>query len=142
MTAPRVEWSISEKELAAFTKRVERFRGLPLRARMAKATLKAADYLVRPIRANTPKGPTGNLRRQVRARPAKKRIGTTLAPTLGALVGPTSPHRHLVIQGHRIVTPSGRDTGRRSTPNPFVDEAVQRHKGEAMRLVSRILFEG
>lgn len=141
MTAPRVEWELDEKALAAFTKKVERYRGLPLRARMAKATLKAADYMVPPIKAATPKGPTGNLRKRVRARPAKKRIGNSLQPTLGALVGPTSPHRHLVIRGHRIVTPGGRDTGMRTSGNPYVDEAMERHASAAMRIVSRILFE-
>lgn len=141
MTAPRVEWELDEKALTAFTKKVERYRGLPLRARMAKATLKAADYMVPPIKAATPKGPTGNLRKRVRARPAKKRIGNSLQPTLGALVGPTSPHRHLVIRGHRIVTPGGRDTGMRTSGNPYVDEAMERHASAAMRIVSRILFE-
>lgn len=141
MTAPRVEWELDEKALARFTKRVERFRGLPLRARLAKATLKAADYMVPPIRAGSPKGPTGNLRKSVRARPAKKRIGNALQPTLGALAGPVAPHRHLVIRGHRIVTRGGRDTGRRTSGNPYVDEAMERHGSAAMRIVSRILFE-
>lgn len=142
MTAPRVEWELDERALARFAARVERFRGLPLRERMAKATLKAADYMVPPIKAATPKGPTGNLRRRVRARPARRRIGNSLQPTLGALAGPTSPHRHLVIRGHRIVTRGGRDTGLRARGNPYVDEAMGRHHAAAMRIVSRILFEG
>lgn len=140
--AGAVEWSISQKDIDRITKRAERFRGLPLQKRMAKGTLLAAQSLVRPIRAATPKGPTGNLRRSVRARQAKKRIGfRQYAPTLGAYVGPTSPHRHLVIRGHRIVTRGGRDTGQRAKANPYLDRVVRQHGRAAFAIVSKALFE-
>lgn len=135
-----VSFDLDEAALARITAKVERYRGLPLRQRMAKATLKGADLMVPYIKAEGPRNVTGHLRRKTRARPAKKRIGSTLQPTLGALAGPTSPHRHLVIRGHRIVTRGGRDTGRRTQPNDYVDRAVRRNKVRIMRIVSDILL--
>lgn len=136
-----VEWELSEKDLARIRKRVERFRGLPLQQRMAKATLKGADLMVPYIRRAGPKDVTGFLRKSTRARPAKKRIGTALQPTLGALAGPTAPHRHLVIRGHRIVTRGGRDTGQQSRSNDYVDRVVRTHRQKVMKAVSDVLFK-
>lgn len=132
-------------EIARVKKSYERFRGLPLRGRMAKATLKAGDMLVPYIRAASPVGPPrdpnhGYLKRSAKSRPAKERFGGTLQATLGVLVGPTSPVRHLNIRGHRIVTPGGRDTGARTKPNPYVDRAVSGRIDEAKRIVSQIFF--
>ena len=73
---------------------------------------------------------------RVKARKSKTSLGTLTK----ALVGPTAPHRSLVIAGHRIVTPGGRDTGRRTRPNPFVEAAASQHMEEAIRLVSDELF--
>lgn len=142
MARGAVSFEIDEKAIARVVKSAERFRGLPLRQRMAKGTLKAADLMVPPIKAEGPRNVTGQLRRKTRARPAKKRMGSALVPTLGALAGPTSPHRHLVIRGHRIVTRGGRDTGRRTRPNDYVDRAVRRNRVRAMQVVSDILFKG
>lgn len=136
-----VEWAIDERQLAAFRKGLERYRGLPLERRLGKGTLAAARYLARPIRAATPRGPTGNLRRSVGARQARRRVGLgRYEATMGAYVGPTAPHRHLVIRGHRIVTRGGRDTGRRARADPYVDAVVRAHAAEAFRIVSRALF--
>lgn len=135
-----VEWSMSPKELAAFEKRLERFRDLPLRHRMAKGTLAAAQYLARPVRADAPVGRTGKLKKSIRARQTKASgLGTRYA-TLGASVGPTAPHRHLVIRPHRIVTHKGRDTGRKSRANAFVDRAVHGNEARAFAIVSQALF--
>lgn len=132
-------------EIARVKKSYERFRGLPLRARMAKATLKAGDMLVPYIRASSPVGPStdpnhGYLKRSAKSRPARQRFGSTLQATLGVLVGPTSPVRHLIIRGHRIVTPGGRDTGARTRPNPYVWHAVSGRIDDAKRIVSQIFF--
>jgi len=94
----------------------------------ARASMVGARIAARAIRAAAPKGRTGNLRRSVRARrPRLRGVEAILAGrSLGAaLAGPTAPHRHLVIRGHRIVTSRGLDTGRRTRPNPFVDRAVE-----------------
>lgn len=147
-----VEWSMSERQLAAFKKRVERYQGRPVAERMKRGNLAAAQYLARPIRAGSPVGKTGKLKRSVKARLSNRSgllVGTSLrtAARLGAvyqtstaLVGPTAPHRHLVVRGHRIVTRGGRDTGRRSAANPYVDRAIAAHKAQALRIVSRILL--
>lgn len=139
-----VEWSMSTKQLAAFEQRLARYEGLPMQRRVAKGTLAAAQYLAKPIKAGAPVGPArdghrGALKKSVRARQGSQR-GNVRAKTLQAIVGPTVPYRHLVIRGHRIVTRLGRDTGQRSTPNPFVDKAVAGHTDEAVRIVSRALF--
>ena len=148
------------KALARFQKRVARYQGMPLAKRMQKGALEAARLLVAPVRTAAPKGPTGNLRRSIRAgsyRDMKSGLKTSLLSGSGvktvlfgsdafiasAYVGPSSrvaPHRHLVIRGHRIVTPGGRDTGRRTTGNPFVDSAAAPRAAEAMRVVSRAIF--
>lgn len=129
--------------LKRFRKRVERYQGLPLAQRMQKGTLEAARMLVPPVRAAAPKGPTGNLKRKVTAKQhAFRGTFTGRTKTMDAVVTSTAPHRHLVIRGHRIVTPGGRDTGRRSVANPFVDEATQPRAAEAMRIVSRAIFGG
>lgn len=137
-----VAFELDEAAIERIRKRVEKYRGLPLRQRMAKATLKGADLMVPFIKAEGPPNVTGHLRRKTRARPAKKRVGSTLQPTLGALAGPTSPHRHLAIRGHRIVTRGGRDTGRRTQPNDYVDRAVRRNKVRVMQVISDILLRG
>ena len=141
---------LDTRALKAFRKRVERYQGMPLTQRMQKGTLEAARLLVPSVRAAAPKGPTGNLKRRVSARQMRARGGSGTdygiflfgqkGKTLSAVVGSTAPHRHLVIRPHRIVTPGGRDTGRRTTGNPFVDRAVEPRAAEAMRVVSRAIF--
>lgn len=129
------------KSLARFRKRVERYQGMPLAKRMQKGTLEAARLLVPAVKAAAPVGPTGNLRKRVTAKQHAFRgfIGGR-QQTLDAVVTSTAPHRHLVIRGHRVVTPGGRDTGRHSIPNPFIDNAAKPRAAEAMRVVSRAIF--
>lgn len=144
--AGRVEWSMSDRQLAAFKKRVERYRGRPLRERTGRGAMAAGQYLARPIRAASPVR-TGKLKRSVKVKAVRAKAGfgqTAFGAnaTTVILVGPTAPHRHLVIRGHRIVTRGGRDLGRRTRPNPYVDRAIAAHKAQALRIVSRILFSG
>jgi hypothetical protein len=54
--------------------------------------------------------------------------------------GAKGAHRHLVIRGHRIVTISGHDTGRRSRANPFVDRAIEPIAPLIVEAVRRDLF--
>lgn len=136
------------KALARFRKRVERYQGLPLAQRMQKGTLEAARLLVPPTKVAAPvshdKDP-GGLRQKVKARQSRARDvfgNLTKQKTYGAEVTSTARHHHLVIRGHRIVTPGGRDTGRRSVANPFIDEAAAPRAAEAMRVVSRAIFGG
>ena len=142
MPAPGpISIELDVKALARFRKRVERYQGMPLTQRMQKGTLEAARLLVPSVRSAAPKGPTGNLKRRVSARQSRAQtFGGGQTRTLSAVVGSTAPHRHLVIRPHRIVTPGGRDTGRRTTGNPFVDSAAQPRAAEAMRVVSRAIF--
>lgn len=94
------------------------------------AALQGARTLVAPIKAEAPVF-KGNLQGSVTA-------WTTSDGGAGA--GPLAPHRHLVIRDHRIVTPGGRDTGRRTTGNPFVDAAVESSKDAAMKVVADVIF--
>lgn len=160
MTTGPVTVEFDKRALARFQKRVERYRGQPLANRMAVGTLEAAKLLVSPIKREAPvsqdKDP-GGLRNKVRARKDRGRSAvvaglfniSTLygaskgdAKVLGANVTSTARHRHLVIRPHRIVTPGGRDTGRRTTGNPFIDRAAEPRADEAMRIVSRAIFGG
>lgn len=136
------------KALARFEKRVEQYRGLPLVKRMEKGTLDAARLLVGPVRTAAPRGPTGNLKRSISARPGSRGASRNLSAfaaasqgaIAGAVVGPRSsiaPHRHLVIRGHEIVghLPNKVHTGKRAVANPFVDEAVRPRAADALRVI-------
>jgi hypothetical protein len=41
-----------------------------------------------------------------------------------------------VAQGHRIVTPGGRDTGRRAKANPFVTQTIAAYEGRIITFIS------
>jgi len=151
---------IDAKAIARIRRKLEKVQGKSLYVKMQRATLAAADLLVKPIRAAGPPNKTGLLRRSVRARTAKKRIGSSLVPSTGALVGPTAPHRHLVIRGTserpsvgtRPSSPwrkmpdghvirAGTFTTGRMTANPYVDRAARGHERQAAEIVRRIWFE-
>jgi len=160
MATGPVSVELDTRALRAFQKRLERYQGLPLQQRMERGALDAARLLVPHVRRATPKGPTGNLRKSIRAGASRSMRNGLLSRAMGgsgvrmilsasqggmasAYVGPSSrvaPHRHLVIRGHRIVTPGGRDTGRSTTGNPFVDNAVQPRQAEALRVVRAAIF--
>lgn len=125
-----VKVSVDQRELDRAVKRLERYAGRPLHERARRAYLETARLGVRPIRAASPRV-SGSLRASVRARSL---TGPRLRPgeMAAASVGPRKPHRHLVTQGHRIVTRGGRDTGRRSRADPFVDRAFEQY-GERAR---------
>ena len=85
---------------------------------------------------------TGTLRKSIKVRRERKfggfaaAFGITTDYNTAVLVGPMhniAPHRHLIISGHRIVTPGGRYTGRRTSPNPFMDRASDGIQKQAAR---------
>lgn len=141
-----IQLQLDQKAVGRALARLENFRDEPLHIRMDKATKAAGALLVAPMQAAAPRK-TGRLRKSIASRTVRNRDkavfakGTTMA--LGAdrvaLVGPRAspwaPHRHLVIQGHRIVTRGGRDTGRRTAPNPFVYATAHRHYARAIALM-------
>ena len=132
---------LSEKDFARGRAMVDRYQGKALMTRMQKATLGAAKTLEAPMRQATPKV-TGHLRRKTRAQQISQRVGfRTYVRSVNADVGPRSPHRHLVIRGHRIVTRGGRDTGRRSRANPYVDVVAQRHYARAVAEMRKYIFD-
>lgn len=143
---------LDQKDFAKGRKLVDRYRGASLRKRMEVATLAAAKVLETPMRQAAPvnrkdDGHRGQLRSRTRARQARQRygiagFGATYANSVNALVGPTVPYRHLVIRGHRIVTRGGRDTGRRSRPNPYVDVVAARLAPRAIAEMRRYIFDG
>jgi hypothetical protein len=102
--------------------------------RLNRGTLAAMQMLVPSVRNAAPMGPSGNLKRKVKAQKAKGGVGATLTST--------DPVRHLVMRGHRIVTPGGRFLGRYSRSNPFIDIAVKPRLEQAIAEVQKALFDG
>lgn len=111
----RVEVTVNPRDIARITKRLDKWQGAELHKRMQKAIEGGLKLLVNPIKAQTPVF-TGHLRSGVKAKALRKRPGEAAAYK----VGPTSPHRHLVIRG----------TSRGVEANPFVDRAVQPLEGQ------------
>lgn len=130
--------TVSQAQIARVRKRFDQNRGQPLERRLQLATLKAADLMKPGIAAAAPVF-HGTLRRSVKARQAKATDGL-FGKALDALVGPTAPHAHLIIEGHRIVTPGGRFVGRSTQPNPFVDRAIAVRRTAVIEAVRKEAF--
>jgi hypothetical protein len=130
----RVSFEVSEADIKRVRTKLQKASGKPLYQVMQRATLAAGDLMVPRIKAAGPPNKTGYLRRSVRSRLGRKAGGPT---NLTVLVGPTAPHRHLVIRGHRIVTPGGRYVGRMSKKNPYVDRASAGFEAKAAELVRK-----
>lgn len=141
---------LDERSIARGRKLLDHYRDAPLRTRMQKATLAAAKVLEGPIRAATPvsrDSKPGQMKRSVRARSARVRTsyvvgrGWRSRSSTEAVVGPRDPKSHLVIRSHRIVTPGGRDTGRSTRPNPYVDQVSDRLQGRAVEEMREHIFD-
>lgn len=132
MSDPLVSAELDVKAVEREQRRLAKLTGAPLTDKLNKGTLAALRLLVPNVRTEAPRGPTGNLARKVSARKARSGVG--------ALLGSTAPHRHLVTRPHRIVTPGGHDTGRRTTGNDFVDRAAAPRLDKALEEVQRELF--
>lgn len=129
---------------------LDRYRDRPLYVRMQKASLAAAKAVEPALKAATPvssdKDP-GVMKRRTRARSAKVTTsyvvgkGWRSKASTEALVGPVTRYSHLVIRGHRIVTRSGRYTGRMSRANPYVDAVAARHQARAIAEMRKYIFD-
>ena len=150
-----IRLELDQKSLQRGRAMLDQYRDAPLQKRMGKASLAAAKVLEGPIKQASPvshdKDP-GGLRRSVRARPWRTRtsfvegVGWRSKSSQEANVGPMGGkrgggHGRLVIRGHRIVTPGGRDTGRRSRKNPYVDAVAARHYAKAIAEMRRYIFD-
>jgi HK97 gp10 family phage protein len=104
------------------------------------ATTAAAKAAVPIMRANTPVGPTGNLRASVQAKAMKKRygIGSVVGPMTRKTKGTSAQHRHLVEYGTKPHIIAGRNGGflnigsrymravdhPGAKPNPFLERSL------------------
>ncbi len=103
MTAPKIIVELSQVQLDKAVIRVERWRGEPLRKRLGKGTIKAATFMVKPMRAKvgtkyrkarrSGDRPAGLLKRSIKVRAERGGIGAFVGPTKAA------PHRFLHIRG-------------------------------------------
>lgn len=95
-----------------------------------KALQKTADF-VRDDAKTTAQfvDKTGNLRKSIRRRKSKFEGGGYIVVATGKNVdGAQGYHAHLIEYGHYIVTPSGRRTGRKTRPRPFMRQAAEKGK--------------
>lgn len=113
---------------------LKRYGPKEIEADARRATMAGARVARDLIRPETPVGKTRRLRRSLRAKPGRGYAASV------AGFGRGGQHRHLVIRGHRIVTRSGNDTGRRSKANPFVDRVVDERQSLIVEAVKRELF--
>lgn len=121
-----------QRSLDRAKKTLAKYQGRSLGELLKRGAVQATRLMVGPMRAAAPRGATGRLKASVKAGTAQSGVG--------AIVRPTDRKRHLVIQPHRIVTPGGRDTGRRTQGNPFVDAVGTQYADAAVREVMQILF--
>ena len=126
------EAKLDERSYQRALKRLEKYEGRKFTQRMEAAYLAGARLTVSPMRRRAPKR-TGLLGRKVSTRKARPPSGYFVR------VGTKSraPHAGLVAKGHRIVTPGGRDTGRRARANPFVQETISSYEGRVIDFITK-----
>lgn len=166
--ASRYGWTfdVNDKDVDRIRRKFERASGRSLYTRLQRATLASGDLLAGRAKQAAPRGPTGNLRRSIKARPERRKgvLGVTLrgrgaGGSTTVLIGPThrrAPHRHLIILGTgnrpavggRPSSPYRAWGGRvyrreaigmvgRMKPNPFMDRAARGFGPKASALVMR-----
>lgn len=147
---PAFALDIDQRGLARGYKLLDHYRDASLYKRMQKATLAGAKVLEGPIRSATPvsrDSDPGQMKRSVRARSAKVRTAFVIGKgyrskaSTEAIVGPRDRKSHLVIRSHRIVTRGGRDTGRMTRPNPYVDLVADRLYRKAVAEMREYIFD-
>lgn len=120
-----VQWDTAG--LASFDRYLGTHKGVELEKRVDKAAGKAVRPLAGAIKdaekSSGIQNRTGKHFKSINARRSRKRPGELTAWT----AGPGGPTAHLLVDGHRIVTPGGRDTGRRSRAFPYVQPVVDRY---------------
>lgn len=125
--------------------RVDRFlggyEGVQLERRMTAAMLKELRPLAAKIRvAERASGIHNRSGRHVRSIRVTRPRGQT-----GEIVFSVGPHdriRHLLIRGHRIVTPGGRDTGRRSQAFDYVGPVISAEMPQLMGKLGSDVWQG
>ncbi len=134
--AVHVQWD--KAGLSNFDRYLQSHEGIALQKQIDKAMGKAIRPLVGKLKSAEQKSGitnrSGRLQRSIGMRKPPKRGGEVVAYT----VGPNprvAPHAHLVIPGHELVTPGGRDLSRRSRAFPFVDPVIE---AEAARIQSQL----
>ena len=135
MAAPVISATLDMKAMARADKRLAGYMGRPLQRRAQQAYIEGARLMVRPTRQQIRAAglrKTGRFEKSVKARRPRLRSGEMAA----ASVGPVDAKRHLLIRGHRIVTTGGRDTGRRTEPQPVVDRAFAQVGQQALDFIA------
>lgn len=112
--------------------RLAKYEGRPFKTRMEAAYKAGLGLAVSPMRAVAPKR-TGTLARKVSVRKGRPDAGYVVRYGTKS----RAPHAHLLSKGHRIVTPGGRDTGRSTAPNPFVEQVIGAHEGRIIDFISK-----
>ena len=146
--------TVEVPNLLAVQARLEELGVVKVPAAMRKVIVAGAKPMKAAIQAETPIGQRfsasqgdapGNLLRGVRYKSGK--TTKALASIAGAhqalayyMVGPMgkgTAHRHLVIAGHEIVghAPNLTHTGKRTTPNPFVERGRKAGEGPAVAAI-------
>ena len=87
---------------------------------------KEGNRLRKAMRANTPVGATGKLQKSYRLEPTKK-----VARGYEKGLYNRAPHHHLVNNGHRKVTPGGREIGW-TEGRFYVEKTVAQEEGPIM----------
>lgn len=102
--------------------------------------MKGARKMAKAIRDKAPRGPTGNLKKAVKAKQLK-RYGFQPAPAIAAVDRKRAPHAGLVEFGHAIVR-AGKVIGH-VPPHPFfrpaVDENHDRILGEVTGKIKKMV---
>ena len=132
MSEALVDIELDQKALARVTKKLHGLDSQGIADKLNKGTLAALRIILPSVRAAAPRR-TGTLAKSIK-------VGNARNGEKGAVLAPHTRYRHLVIRPHRIVTPGGRDTGRRTTGNPFIDTAAAPRMDEAMAEVQKALF--
>ena len=150
MPEPLVSITVDPRDIARVKKRLDKWQGAPLAARLTRAIQGGLALLVRPLRAAAPRK-TGLLQRKIRTSSLRKRFGEVAAYKVGS----TAPHAHLVIQGTREHSLAGRagkgpysvfpdNEVRRNAylihpgarANPFVDEVRAAHEAQVFAFIN------
>ena len=140
--------TVSIPNLLELQAKLEELGAVKIPRAMQKVIVAGAKPIRTAIRAETPVGPTGNLRKSVKYKSGTtdrafvklstaSKLAFTVADGAGALIGPQgkgSPHAHLVIDGHEMVghRPNRVRTGKMTRANPFVQRGREASEGAAM----------
>lgn len=120
-----VQWDTAG--LTSFDNYLGTHEGVQLHKIIDKAIGKEVKTMVPPLRAAELASGIHNRSRRhyrsIKARKPRLRAGEVTAWT----VGPSGPVAHLLVDGHRIVTPGGRDTGNRTRAFPYPEGVFDRY---------------